>query len=115
VLLVLFERDHIGEPLNSNRLHVFKCRPSGYVPATLVKMLLGEGAARSGLQVPLEGNGSLLVGELDRDVKLPRSVARGMGTPACVVVGEARPQDRLVFVSNFFGELQRMATPTAKR
>ena len=26
-----------------------------------------------------------------------------------------RPQDRLIFVSNFFDELRRMATPTAKR
>ena len=60
-----------------------------YAPATLFKMPLREGAPGSGLQVPLEGNGSLLVGELDRDVKLPRPVSRGMGTPACVVVGEA--------------------------
>jgi hypothetical protein len=36
-------------------------------------MALREGAARAGLQVTLEANGSVLIRELDDDVKLPRS------------------------------------------
>jgi hypothetical protein len=36
-------------------------------------MLLREGAAGSGLQVPLEGNGSLLIAELNRGVKFAKA------------------------------------------
>lgn len=37
------------------------------------EMALREGAARAGLQVTLEADGSVLVREFDDDVKLPRS------------------------------------------
>jgi hypothetical protein len=37
------------------------------------EMALREGAARAGLRVTLEGDGSGLSRELDDDVKLPRS------------------------------------------
>jgi hypothetical protein len=52
-------------------------------------MFLRKSATGSGLQVPLEGNSSSLVGELDRHVKLPGAMAGGVRTPSGVVVGEA--------------------------
>lgn len=53
------------------------------------KVALREGASGAGLEVALERDGSLLVGEFDGDVKLPRAVARGVRAPARVVVGQA--------------------------
>jgi|SRR5688500_17116216 hypothetical protein len=53
-------------------------------------MALREGAARTGFQVALEGDGSLLVRKPDDDVELSRTVARSVRAAARVVIGEAR-------------------------
>jgi hypothetical protein len=47
-------------------------------------------APGAGLQIALEGDSSLLIGELDADVEVPRTMARSVGTAAGVVIGEAR-------------------------
>jgi hypothetical protein len=49
----------------------------------------GKGAAGTGLQVALEGDCALLVGEFDGDVKSPGTVASSVGAAARVVIGEA--------------------------
>jgi hypothetical protein len=50
---------------------------------------LRKRATGPGLQIAFELDSPLLVRELDGDVELPRAVARGVGTAAGVVVGEA--------------------------
>ena len=53
------------------------------------KTPLREGAPGAGLQIAFEIESSSLVRKFDGDVELPRAVARGVGTAARVVVGEA--------------------------
>ncbi len=44
---------------------------------------------RAGLQVALEGDGSSLLGQLDGDVELPRTMTRHVGAATGIVVFEA--------------------------
>ena len=53
------------------------------------KVPLCKGATGTGFQISLEGDSSLLVGELDADVEVPRTIARSVRTAAGVVVGDA--------------------------
>jgi hypothetical protein len=55
----------------------------------LAEGTLGEGTARTRLQVALEGDGGALRRELDDDVWLPAAVLGGVRAPAVVVVGQA--------------------------
>ena len=74
-------------------------------------MALREGAARTGFQVALEGDGSLLIRKLDDDVELPWTVARGVRAAARVVLGEARGDvvgETDVIVSSGTGALQNV-------
>ena len=57
--------------------------------ALAFEVTLREGAAGTGLQVAFEADGSLLGGEFDGDVDAPRTITRGVGAAAGVVVGEA--------------------------
>ncbi len=52
---------------------------------------LGEGAARTGLEVALEAEGGLLIRELDGDVQLPWASHRRVRAATVVVVRHARP------------------------
>jgi DNA invertase Pin-like site-specific DNA recombinase len=54
-----------------------------------LEVALREGAARAGLQVALEADRGGLVGELDDDVQLPRSMATGVRAVTAVVHSEA--------------------------
>jgi len=53
------------------------------------KVALREGATGAGLQVALEGDGSSLLGQLDGDVELPRTMTRRVGAATGIVVFEA--------------------------
>ena len=60
-------------------------RPQGTSP----EVPLRECATGPGLQIALEFNSPLLVGEFDGDVEVPRAVPRGVRAAAGVVVGES--------------------------
>jgi hypothetical protein len=52
-------------------------------------MALREGAARTGLQVPLEADRTTLVGEFDDDVHMPWPPRRSVGTAPGIVARES--------------------------
>jgi hypothetical protein len=86
---------------------------SGRVPMQCrsPKVPLREGAAGAGLQVALELECALFVGQLDDDVELPGTVARGVRASAGVVVGEPRGgvvREADVVMGFGFGTLQHV-------
>ena len=58
--------------------------------ASRFEMTLREGSPRTGFQVALEADGPPLIGELDDDVKLPRSAGCCVRASPRVVVGQSR-------------------------
>jgi hypothetical protein len=79
-------------PNRESRHNGRRCAPSEASVTSLSQLpfevSLREGSAGAGLQVALEANRSLLVGELDDNVQLPGAVPRGMRTSARVVIVE---------------------------
>jgi hypothetical protein len=59
-----------------------------------IKVPLGKRPAGAGLQIALEADGSLLVGEFDDDVKLPGAPSGCVRAPAGVVMEQPRPHVR---------------------
>jgi hypothetical protein len=51
-----------------------------------------EGTARSGFQITLESNGSLLVAECYDHIDAPWPSGHSVATSALVVIGESEPQ-----------------------
>jgi hypothetical protein len=97
VLLVLFERSHVGDAELKCRHHVEACQPVplraqeelpavGSRHSSALEMTLREGPARARFQVALKSNGRVFVGEFNNYVPTSRSTRRGVRAAAHVVV-----------------------------